>query len=55
MKSNIINRDASGQLHGYQERYDFNDTIQTRIICKNGTFSGYTEWHGSSHSFYYIK
>jgi hypothetical protein len=52
---NIINRDASGRLHGYQEIYYFNDTIQTRIICKNGTFSGYTEWHGSSHSFYYIK
>ena len=54
MKQDIRNKNDKGQLHGYQERYFTDNTIQVRLIVKNGHFIGYIEWHLTKQTQYNI-
>jgi hypothetical protein len=55
MKQDIITYNNNGQLNGYQERYFNDNTIQVRVIVKNGSFIGYIEWHGLRKTQYIIR
>ena len=50
----IENYNSKGELHGYQERYGYDDDIFVRGHSKNDKDIGYNEWHMNKQTAYYI-
>jgi hypothetical protein len=38
-------RNSKGELHGYQESYNADNSIRYRGVCKNNEDVGYQEYH----------
>ena len=54
MKKDIVHR-KNGKIHGYVERYDFNDNLWARGNWKNGSQIGYEEWYYGKETRFIIR
>ncbi len=51
----IININSKGQYHGYQQGHWDGNKIAYRFNKINDWIIGYTEYHSSKHTAYYIR
>ena len=54
-KNDVNTKNSKGNLHGYQEWYNFRGVLYIRGVYKNGKEIGYEETHINEETNYYIR
>jgi hypothetical protein len=52
---NIAPKNDKGEFHGYHEWYNIDGRLSFRCIYKNGLEVGYSEWHNTKKTLFYIR
>lgn len=54
MKKDIYNYNTKNKLHGYLERYTYDNRLIVRTYMNNGKLNGYLEYHLTKQTQYHI-
>lgn len=54
MNKDISNYNTKNKLHGYLERYTYDNRLIVRTYMNNGNLNGYLEYHLTKETKFYI-